>query len=281
MASSLSISTGGTGYVANNTITLDCPNSSAYYGTGAVHPILTVTSVSSGVVTGIALTNPGFGNNIPTSNVAGVPNGTCTFTQSATSGSGTGFTVTGAFGFNAANVPSGSGIAQGIELSGAYTGTFADGLVLDYVTGTGRFIVNTADGFAWYNGATLAGTRLAGLSSTGVFDTSAFQSSGTIPTLTFSGDTCAGTVIAGGASAGTVTLTGACAATNTLALTVMPTVAHGYACNAFDRTTQLALLSQTATSVTSATFTFQGVAPGGNFVATGATDVIQYSCTGY
>jgi hypothetical protein len=100
-----------------------------------------------------------------------------------------------------------------------------------------------------------------------------YASIGSVPTLTLSGGTCAGTVIAGGATAGTVTLTGACVATNTMALTVMPTAPTGYACTATNRTLGVLDLGQTATTTTSATFTFSAT--------TGATDVIQYSCIAY
>jgi hypothetical protein len=168
----------------------------------------------------------------------------------------------------------------GLVSTGVYAGSFSDGLVQDYTTGTARFSAGAADGFAWYNGG-VGNTSLMTLSSAGLLGLKAIQITGSVPSLTLTGGTCAGTVIAGGPTAGTVTLTGACASTNTMALTAMPTVAHGYACSAWDMTNKLALLSQTSTSVSSATFTFQGVAPGGNFVATGATDVIQYSCVGY
>lgn len=96
---------------------------------------------------------------------------------------------------------------------------------------------------------------------------------GAVPTLALAGGTCAGTAIAGGSSAGTVTLTGVCVATNTMALTVMPTAPTGYVCDAIDRTLGASLLVQTATSTTSATFTFGGT--------TGATDVLAYKCLAY
>lgn len=96
---------------------------------------------------------------------------------------------------------------------------------------------------------------------------------GVVPTLALAGGTCAGTVIAGGSTAGTVTLTGVCVATNTMALTVMPTAPTGYACDAIDRTLGSSLLTETATTTTSVTFTFGGT--------TGATDVLAYKCIAY
>lgn len=58
-----------------------------------------------------------------------------------------------------------------------------------------------------------------------------------------------------------------------MAQTAPTTVPNGYACDAFDRTTQVGTLSETSTSATTAVFTFIGT--------TGATDVIQYQCIGY
>lgn len=47
---------------------------------------------------------------------------------------------------------------------GAFTGTFTDGLVLDYVSPTARFSAGTTDGFGWYNGG-VGATTLMTLSS--------------------------------------------------------------------------------------------------------------------
>lgn len=91
--------TGGTGYSVNDTITLDCPNTTTYSYSGAVHPILTVNSVSSGAVTSVTVTAAGQNNNIPSSGLPTTPNGICTFTQLSTSGSGSGATFLGTFGF--------------------------------------------------------------------------------------------------------------------------------------------------------------------------------------
>jgi hypothetical protein len=94
-----------------------------------------------------------------------------------------------------------------------------------------------------------------------------------VPTATGAGGTCTAGAVAGGATAGTVTLTGVCANTDTLALTAMPTAPTGYVCDAVDRTAKAIYLVQSATSTTSATFTFNAT--------TGATDVIQYKCVAY
>lgn len=79
---------------------------------------------------------------------------------------------------------------SGLASTGPYTGTFTDGLYLDYSSPTGRFSVGTSDGFGWYNGATLAATQLASLSSTGAFRASQIipaAGANTAPSLTFAG----------------------------------------------------------------------------------------------
>jgi len=106
-----------------------------------------------------------------------------------------------------------------------------------------------------------------------IFAGAAIVSKGTKPTATGSGGTCAAGTVAGGAIAGTVTLTGVCASTDTLALTGMPAATTGFVCDAADRTNGVLNLVQTATTTTSATFTFNA--------STGATDVIQFKCIGY
>lgn len=52
----------------------------------------------------------------------------------------------------------------------SFQGTFTDGIVMDYVTGNGRFSVGTADGFTWYNGG-VGSTSLMTLSNAGKLST--------------------------------------------------------------------------------------------------------------
>jgi hypothetical protein len=132
----------------------------------------------------------------------------------------------------------------------------------------GRFTISTTP-----SGTVTPVTRLTINNAGRMTYTGALNAGGTAPTATGAGGTCAAGAVAGGATAGTVTLTAACASTNTLALTNMPTVATGYACDAADRTSGILNLVQTATTTTGATFTFNAT--------TGATDVIQYKCIGY
>ena len=125
------------------------------------------------------------------------------------------------------------------------------------------------------NTGTIAETNLAQTFSATQTFSSGVISAGTTPTATGAGGTCAAGTVTGGALVGTVALTGICAATNTLALTSMPAATTGYVCDAADRTLGVVNLVQTATTTTSATFTFITGA------STGATDVIQFKCLGY
>ena len=56
---------------------------------------------------------------------------------------------------------------SGFYSTGSYSGSYTDGIVTDYTTGTGRFSVGTSDGFAWYNGG-VASSSLMALSSAGL-----------------------------------------------------------------------------------------------------------------
>ncbi len=95
------------------------------------------------------------------------------------------------------------------------------------------------------------------------------------PTTTLTGGTCAGAIQSGSTPlVGTVLLSGACAATNTIALGSLPTVNHSYVCWASDRNQPATLLVETTGVTTGATFKVSGT-------TSGATDVIQYSCTGF
>lgn len=88
---SIAIGSGGATYAVGDTITLACSGA-----TFTTSPQITVNAVSGGVITGSTLTNSG--------SATVIPKGICTFTQSATSGSGTTATFTGTFGPIAANL---------------------------------------------------------------------------------------------------------------------------------------------------------------------------------
>lgn len=98
LGNTLAIASGGGGYAVGDTITLACAGATfatANYPSGA--PVVAVTRVSSGAVTGVTLTNIGLATATPVG-------GTCTFTQSATSGSGAGASFAGGFGPIAAGI---------------------------------------------------------------------------------------------------------------------------------------------------------------------------------
>ena len=131
------ILTGGTGYLVGDTITLSCPSNDTPIVT---KPVLTVTSVSSGAVTGISLTNPGFATAIPSSGTPSQPNGVCNFVQLSTSGSGSGASFFGAFAFNglAASLGVGAnGDASGLTVNSRLLGKIETGwAVTPYEYGT-------------------------------------------------------------------------------------------------------------------------------------------------
>ena len=58
---------------------------------------------------------------------------------------------------------------NGVYTSNNFSGTFTDGVVMDYVTGNGRVSVGTADGINFYNGG-VAGTLLGYVSAGGDWD---------------------------------------------------------------------------------------------------------------
>ena len=58
--------------------------------------------------------------------------------------------------------------ANGLESTSTYPGPYSDGIVVDYLTGTGRISVGSGDGLAVYNGG-IASTLMATFSSGGQF----------------------------------------------------------------------------------------------------------------
>jgi hypothetical protein len=68
-------------------------------------------------------------------------------------------------------------VSAGLMSTGTYTGSYTDGILIDYTSGLGRFSVGTSDGFAWYNGG-IANTSLASLSSSGAFSAASITATG-------------------------------------------------------------------------------------------------------
>jgi hypothetical protein len=104
------------------------------------------------------------------SNIVGQINDTAvTFNQT---------TISTSTGTGALQIAGGAGIAGnlnvggttsttgGLMAAGTFSGTYSDGIILDYTTGTGRISVGAADGFALYNSG-LAGYALMTISNTG------------------------------------------------------------------------------------------------------------------
>ena len=60
--------------------------------------------------------------------------------------------------------------SNGVYVPGTYTGPFNDGIIIDYVTGVGRFTAGTLDGYSFYNNYGNP-TLLSSISSTGAFTT--------------------------------------------------------------------------------------------------------------
>ena len=112
MPGSIAIAGSPTGYAVGDTVTLTCSGCSF-----TTNPLIVVSAVSSGVPTAIQLRVPGAITAAPASNP--------TFTQSATTGSGTGLQVTGTLGVIAADVSVASlatgGTANGNMILGAET----------------------------------------------------------------------------------------------------------------------------------------------------------------
>jgi len=112
LLSSSTVASGGTGYTLNDVITLSG-------GTSTVSATVTVSAVSGGVVTAFTLTNAGVYTVLPTNPI------------STTGGTGTGFTITGAFGVRSAGFTitnAGSGYVE------QPTVTFSSGSATAYAT---------------------------------------------------------------------------------------------------------------------------------------------------
>jgi hypothetical protein len=104
-ADSVAIAGSPTGYAQGDTVTLTCAGC-----TITTNPVVVVGTVSSGVPTNIQLRVPGA--------ITQAPSATVTFTQSSTSGSGTGLQVTATLGpfassVGAANLQTGGGVVNG------------------------------------------------------------------------------------------------------------------------------------------------------------------------
>ena len=57
--------------------------------------------------------------------------------------------------------------SNGLVSTSSYSGSYSDGIIVDYVSGNGRISVGTADGITFYNGTDVARTSLLALTSNG------------------------------------------------------------------------------------------------------------------
>ena len=64
--------------------------------------------------------------------------------------------------------------SNGVVSTGAYTGSYSDGIILDYVTGNARISAGTGDGFTFYNTADTTRVALMNISSSGVIGTASW-----------------------------------------------------------------------------------------------------------
>jgi hypothetical protein len=142
----------------------------------------TVTSVSgTGTVSGISLS------------------GTVTSSGSLTLGGSLDLSSPPAIGGTTPAAITGTNIiaTSGLYAKTTFSGTYTDGLVLDYATPVGQFTVGSADSFAWRNGGPSTPTTLMTLSSSGVIGTASWG--GSVIGLAYGGTNANLTAVAGGA----------------------------------------------------------------------------------
>lgn len=118
-------------------------------------------------------------------------------TSSTTTGTGALQLAGGAGIAGNLNVGGTTSVTGGLLAAGTFSGTYSDGIIVDYTSGTGRISVGTADGFALYNSG-LAGYALMTVSNTGnLVATGTITTSGNLGaanlTLTAANSTISGT----------------------------------------------------------------------------------------
>ena len=204
--------TSGTATISNPTL-VGTQTTQAVYNTVAttVNAFGAATTLGIGAASGTATINNALTNIVGVANVQSTLAGTST-TAAA-------LVVSGGLGV-AGNIYAGKSIftGNGLVSTGLFSGTYTDGVIVDYVTGTGRISVGTGDGVTIYN-AGLAGTALLAITSAGAgtftSDLAVNGANLTTPTATFNllnaNSTTlnafgAATTIAVGANSGTITI---------------------------------------------------------------------------
>jgi hypothetical protein len=229
------------------------------FGANVATSLAIATNVTGGIATwpiAVSTGVRGLGSNVAAAlaNTTNAPGGLLTY--NGTFGIPTQLTLTNATGLPIAGM-TGLGTGVGTALAQPAGGTNANSLLLYSNIGTsGANIPLLSTANTWSSSQTFsAGFIISPTSPTG--------STGTCTVGTFTGNATVGTFV-----------TPLCALASTIILSALPTAPTGYACFATDRTTQTALILQSAASVTSATFKVSGL-------ATVNADVVQFSCTSY
>ena len=121
--------------------------------------------------------------------------------------------------------------AQGVEISGTYSGSYSDGILVDYSTGNGRISVGTGDGITFYNNTDSSRASLLAISSSGnlTMTGGTLVSSATTANVFNTTSTTvnafgAATTISVGASTGTTTVNNALTVTGLLSASAGVTV---------------------------------------------------------
>jgi hypothetical protein len=152
--------------------------------------IVTVGTITTGVWNGTAIANSYLANSSITINGTPVSLGGSTTVSASAGGSNTQvqYNSSGTFAGSANMTFDGTSLTAGnlISTNGLYgkatfTGSYTDGIVVDYSTGNGRISVGTSDTLTFYNGG-LANTTLGSFSTSGLLQAvGGFQAPSTGP----------------------------------------------------------------------------------------------------
>ena len=137
--------------------------------------------------------------------------------------------------------------SNGVVSTGVYTGSYSDGIILDYQTGNARISAGTGDGFTFYNAADTTRVALMNISSSGVIGTASW------------GGATIGTGY-GGTGLTSFTSGGALYATSSSALTTgtLPFTAGGTGATSFTNGQLVIAAGSSLQSLANSTYTLTG-----------------------
>ena len=137
--------------------------------------------------------------------------------------------------------------SNGVVSTGTYTGSYSDGIILDYQTGNARISAGTGDGFTFYNAADTTRVALMNISSSGVIGTASW------------GGATIGTGY-GGTGLTSFTSGGALYATSSSALTTgtLPFTAGGTGATSFTNGQLVIAAGSSLQSLANSTYTLTG-----------------------